>query len=140
MKAMLEARMVAARIQRPACALPGTPTLADRITASSQGKFTEVRMHLDDKRLPTCRGSRKGWDYRMTGWIDLRAGIDLLGSEHPGGYSTSGATGVATSLSPMQSRGCELVPPATLLPDNPTLTNRLPWRTASTAASSWLPA
>src|SRR5580692_1442142 len=53
-KAMLEARIVAARIQRPACALLGTSTPADRITVSSQGNLTEVRMHLDDERLPRC--------------------------------------------------------------------------------------
>jgi hypothetical protein len=38
-KAMLEPRIVAARIQRPALAVDGTSAFLDRITASSHGGF-----------------------------------------------------------------------------------------------------
>src|SRR5579862_797175 len=39
MNAMLEARMVAARIQGLACAVEGAPTIPNRIAASSHGGF-----------------------------------------------------------------------------------------------------
>jgi len=42
MKAMLEPRIVAARIQRPTCFVHGTSALIDRITASSHADFIEV--------------------------------------------------------------------------------------------------
>src|ERR1700674_6024185 len=42
MKAMLEPRIVAARIQRSACAVHGAPISADRSIASSQGGFMKV--------------------------------------------------------------------------------------------------
>jgi hypothetical protein len=42
MKAMLDARIVAARIQRPARSAHGTSALADRITASSHGGIMKV--------------------------------------------------------------------------------------------------
>src|SRR5580700_430655 len=72
--------------------------------------------------------------------MDVRARIEPLDCQDLSGYSTNGATGAATSLSLRQSRGCEFAPPVMLLPDNPRLTNRLPWQTDSTAASSSLPA
>src|SRR6266699_3373841 len=41
-KAMLEPRIVAARTQRPDCALQGTTAFTDRTTASSHGGLMEI--------------------------------------------------------------------------------------------------
>src|SRR5216683_933774 len=78
MNARLEPRMVAARIQGPACALHGLPSPPDRIMASSHGGFMQAadavvycRDSLDHAVLTeNCIRSRKScyWPPKSYQW------------------------------------------------------------------------
>ena len=54
MKAMPEPRIVAARIQRLACAVHGTSAFVERITASSHGGFMAVIDSFEWIRIGPC--------------------------------------------------------------------------------------